>query len=159
MSLIILHTMPTVSKQTQRVTTPVVDNRIFDPRFLKISKFLGLLILVVIVGVISYFYGQKGNAQPVMTNSSQHDRVVELVAEVGKIIVLPTDEMPTVAIVSDPEVLKQQAFFMTAKKGDRVLLYPRAHKVILYDPLVHKIIDVATLQNIGGVTGTGPSTF
>jgi hypothetical protein len=145
--------MPTISKQNQRVTVPIADVRIFDPRFLKVSKLLGLFIVVILVGVVSYFYGQKENTQSAVISPPPHDQVAELVAEVGKIIVLPTDEMPTVAIVSDPEVLKQQVFFITAKKGDRVLLYPRAHKVILYDPIVHKIIDVATLQNVDGVTG------
>ena len=63
-------------------------------------------------------------------------------------IVLPEDEIPTVATVSDPEKLKEQPFFSDAKKGDKVLIYANAKKAILYDPMANKIVTVAPI-NIG----------
>ncbi len=71
-----------------------------------------------------------------------------LIAEVGKLIVLPADEEPTIATVTDPELLKSQPFFATAEKGFKVLLYGTAKKAILYDPINKKIIEVAPI-NIG----------
>jgi hypothetical protein len=53
-----------------------------------------------------------------------------------------------VATVSDPEKLKEQPFFTQAKKGDKLLIYAKARKAILYDPAINKIIEVSTL-NIG----------
>ena len=67
---------------------------------------------------------------------------------VGKLIVLPEGEQPTVATVSDAESLREQPFFAQAKNGYKVLIYTNARKAILYDPLSNKIVDVAPL-NIG----------
>lgn len=81
----------------------------------------------------------------------------DLVAEVGKLIVLPKDEEPTIATVTDPEQLKSQAFFASAQKGYKVLLYATAKKAILYDPINKKIIEVAPI-NIGAPTDAGAET-
>jgi hypothetical protein len=82
--------------------------------------------------------------------------VQKLVEEVGELIVLPTDEMPTVATVAEPEKLKDQAFFANAKAGDRVLLYTNAKKAILYDPEAHKIVEVAPINLGPDATKTTP---
>jgi hypothetical protein len=76
----------------------------------------------------------------------------KLVAEVGNLIILPKDEEPTIATVTDPEQLKSQAFFANAQKGYKVLLYATAKKAILYDPENKKIIEVAPI-NIGAPAG------
>jgi hypothetical protein len=75
-----------------------------------------------------------------------------LAAEVSKFLVLPTDEVPTIATVVDPQALKAQAFFADAKKGDQVLIYGKAQKAVLYDPVAKKVINVAPV-NIGGGAG------
>lgn len=79
-----------------------------------------------------------------------------LVAEVGKLIVLPEGETPTIATVSDPERLKDQPFFAKAKAGDKVLLYSTARKAYLYDPSAKKLLEVAPL-NIGSGVGSSVS--
>jgi isopentenyl diphosphate isomerase/L-lactate dehydrogenase-like FMN-dependent dehydrogenase len=65
---------------------------------------------------------------------------------VGKHLVLPTNETPTMATVSDPEKLKDQAFFANAKKGDKVLIYANSQKAILYDPESDRIVEVAPIN-------------
>lgn len=71
------------------------------------------------------------------------DEVTTIVNEVGKLIVLPTDETPTVATVTDLSKLAGQPFFANAKIGDKVLIYTQAQKAILYDPIANKIIELA----------------
>jgi len=83
------------------------------------------------------------------------EEVAQLVAKVGELIVLPSDELPTIATVAEPEKLKDQAFFANAKTGDRVLLYTNAKKAILYDPVAHKIVEVAPI-NIGASDAATP---
>ncbi|MFA5947013.1 MAG: hypothetical protein WC813_03230 [Patescibacteria group bacterium] len=83
--------------------------------------------------------------------------VVDLIREVGRLIVLPQGEEPTIATVTDPEQLKSQAFFASAERGYKVLLYATAKKAILYDPINKKIIEVAPI-NIGAPTGETPGT-
>jgi hypothetical protein len=113
----------------------------------KVVDRLVMLIAVVAIVFGAYFYYQwsliKQNPQAVAQKE-----VAELVAKVSKLIDLPTDELPTVATVSDPEALKSQAFFAKAEKGDQILIYTKAKKAFLYSVTMNKILEVAPL-NIG----------
>jgi len=114
------------------------------------------VIAVVAILVAAYFYNQirtlKNNPQ-----IAAEKEVSALVNKVSKLVVLPTGEVPTVATVSDPEALKNQSFFATAEKGDKVLIYTQAKKAILYSVSLNKIIDVAPL-NIGNQKAVTPPT-
>lgn len=103
-------------------------------------------ITLVAIGAAIYFYFQavKSNDPQKITQKE----IELLVSRVGKLIVLPEGEQPTMATVTDPEKLKDQPFFSKAKNGDKVLIYTNARKAILYDPTQNKIIEVAPL-NIG----------
>ena len=117
------------------------------------SKFLFVILVVVLLGAASaayYFYRQ---ASDLKKNSSQAggdaaQQVKDVIAEVSRLMILPQDEQPTVATVSDPDKLKGQLFFANAKVGDKVLIYTKAQKAILYDPVADKIVEVAPI-NIG----------
>jgi len=65
--------------------------------------------------------------------------------QVGKLIILPTGETPSLATVSDASKLKSQVVFANAQDGDKVLVYIKAQKVIVYRPSAHKIVDVGPL--------------
>jgi hypothetical protein len=116
----------------------------------KFSKVIVPLIAIVAIVLSGYFYSQvlalKKNPQV-----AAQQETAALVAKVGKLAVLPTGEIPTVATVSDPEALKDQAFFASAQKGDKVLIYAQAKKAFLYSVTLNKILDVAPL-NIGAST-------
>ncbi len=75
----------------------------------------------------------------------------ELLVAVGKLMVLPDNEEPTIATVADLEKLKDQPFFVNAKLGDKVLIFATAKKAVLYRPDENKIIELAPL-NIGTST-------
>lgn len=109
---------------------------------------IGLVALLILsVGGMAYFYNQA-NTDPAKDAKADLDKTI---AEVGRLMVLPTDEIPTLATVSDPEKLKDQPFFAKAQKGDKVLVYSNAKKAILYSPSQNKIIEVAPI-NLGGST-------
>lgn len=78
-----------------------------------------------------------------------------LVSKVSQLILLPEGEEPTIATVNDPEKLKDQLFFARAQKGDKVLIYTRTKKAILYNPLSNKVIEVAPV-NIGNGESNQP---
>ena len=69
----------------------------------------------------------------------------ELLQKIGLLMVLPTDEEPTIATVSDLSKLSQQEFFKNAQLGDKVIIYYKAKKAILYRPFENKIIELAPL--------------
>lgn len=62
--------------------------------------------------------------------------------KVGKLLTLPTDEQPTVATVQDKEKLKDQPFFKDAQNGDKLLIYTKAQKAIIYREEGNKLINV-----------------
>jgi hypothetical protein len=113
------------------------------------KNLLQVLVVAVVAagGSAAYFYTQ---AVELRTNPNQaaEKENQELLADLGKLILLPEGETPTIATVSDPEKLKDQPFFAKAKVGDKVLIYTNARKAILYDAEANKIIEVAPV-NIG----------
>lgn len=109
---------------------------------------------VAIVGLIlaGYFYYELRKARQNPQIQSQKE-VKNLVSRVGRIVVLPEGETPTVATVSDPEVLKNQSFFSRAEKDDKVLIYSESKKAILYRPSINKIIEMAPLSIGSNING------
>jgi hypothetical protein len=119
-----------------------------------------VVALVVACGLAYYFYhalslAQGGTNAQAAANQAQQAQVQALVAKVGQLIVLPTNETPTVAAVVDPAQLQSQPFFAGAVKGDVVLIYTGAKKAILYDPVMNKIVEVAPITI--GAPSTAPS--
>lgn len=129
------------------------------------EKFLyaGLVVLGILVilfgawGVVQYSGAKKMNKELQDLKKDRavlnENEVAVLVDKVGKLIVLPENEQPTIATVTDLEKLKNQSFFAHAKIGDKVLIFSASKKAILYRPLDNKIIEVAPL-NIDDVQTT-----
>ena len=110
---------------------------------------LGLLIGAVLALIPSYyFYSKYQTAQKMLKNPQQAslDQTKSVVAMVGKLIALPTDETPSLATVQDKSKLKDQPFFKNAVNGDKLLLFIKAKKAILYRESSNKIIEVAPIN-------------
>lgn len=110
-------------------------------------KILVISFVVLFFGTAltaGYFYWQwnllKHNPTVVTQNENK-----TLIEDVGKLILLP-DEQPTIATVTDPSKLTDQAFFANAKVGYKVLVFSGAKKAILYDPTTNKIIEVGPVN-------------
>lgn len=112
-----------------------------------------ILILALGVGGGIYTTQQKPEWFGLSKGIAQAQAEVDaLIAQVGKLIALPTDEKPTVATVTDIDKVKDQIFFKNAKNGDKVLIYTKAQKAILYNPTENKIVEVGAV-NINNQTG------
>ncbi len=68
-----------------------------------------------------------------------------LVEDVSKHMLLPENETPNLATVSDMHALEGQAFFKNAELGDKVLMYMVSQKAIIYRPSIDKIIEVGPI--------------
>lgn len=128
-----------------------------------------IIIAVLVIAVLAlagapsyYFYNQYQNSQKLLKNPGQvaKDEVAGLIDTVGSLIELPQNETPTVATVSDKTKLQDQSFFARAENGDKVLIYAKAQKAILYRPNLQKIIEVAPVNINNNQPGTiaGEST-
>lgn len=126
----------------QTISTNTSKKLKFKGFFRKYFSIIMLVLVVLLAGTSFYFY-KKSNSNP---DAEAQAEVKSLVSKVGRLMILPEGETPTIATVSDPEALKDQAFFADAKKGDKVLIYSNAQKAILYDPEADKIITIAPLN-------------
>ena len=110
-------------------------------KYLKLVIAVSILTNLTLAGFFGYqWYTKKQESQKPKEAILKPEN---LVAQVDKLIVLPTGETPIIATVSDVETLKQnQPFFVNAKNGDKVLIYQEAKKAFLYDPISDKIVDV-----------------
>lgn len=132
---VIVETVTAVSSEE-----PMVYQKRINSKLLLIIAFC---LLIVLGG--SYFFYKKveTNTSP---NLQMQKETADYVSTVGKLILLPEGEAPTVAIVSNKEKLSNQPFFKLAENGDVLLAYKTALKAILYRPMINKIINVAEIS-------------
>lgn len=123
------------------------------------------LLLAIAAGGAGIYYLAKTRPELLGLPKGQSQTQAEadvLIAEVGKLIALPTDEKPTVATVTDIEKVKEQPFFKNAQNGDKVLIYTNAKKAILYRPSEKRIVEVGAVninqQKTNGETQGGNLT-
>lgn len=107
----------------------------------KVTKMAMIAVLIGAMAVAGYFYWQYRKVTDVNNNTE----VIALVKQVGKLMLLPTGETPTVATVTDKTKLNDQKFFKNSENGDKVLIYTLASKAILYRPKTNLIIEVASV--------------
>ncbi len=132
---------------------------------------IGLGIVILALGIVAfYFYNQYQQIKK-NPNAVAKQETDALVDQVGKLIELPKDETPTVATVLDKEKLKDQPFFANANNGDKILIYTKAKKAIIFRPKENKLINVGPIAidektkiqvailNAGGNTGDVDKTL
>ena len=120
------------------------------PRVIAFTLIGIVVVSLVGFGVVRFIALQKEvqklKASPQAAQEAAKEDVKQLIEKIGKLIVVPKDETPTVATVTDTEKLKSSPFFTNAQKGDRVLIYTTAKKAILYRPVENKIIEVGPIS-------------
>jgi hypothetical protein len=106
-------------------------------------------VLILALGVMGGIYTAQqkpswfGLSKGVAAVQAETDA---LIASVGRLIALPGDENPTVATVTDIDKVKDQPFFKNAQNGDKVLIYTKAQKAIIYRPGENRIIEVGAVN-------------
>lgn len=116
---------------------------------------VAIIIALASLGVGGYFYNQYQSNLPQNIAKKNQAEARHLADEVGKFMLLPTDETPTVATITDITKLNSQQFFKYAKNGDKVLIYAKAQIAIVYNPNLHKIINVGPV-NVGAQPNQAP---
>lgn len=114
--------------------------------YLRDKKNLPVVVLscLLVVSVVSIIVLTGGGVA-----KEEDDQIKELqktIKSVSRLIILPENEQPTLATVSDASKLKDQPFFIKATTGDKVLIYPNSKKAILYSPSLDKIVEVSSLN-------------
>lgn len=108
---------------------------------------ISILIIVIITLILSFYFFNKLKTLKTDPETTNKKEVINLVSKVADLYLLPVGEDPTIATVSQPEILKEQSFFTQAEKGDKVLIYAKSGKAILYRPSIDKIIEITATTN------------
>lgn len=112
----------------------------------KLLTVVFVIVLIILAAIPSiYFYNKYQTLQKQFNATNPADDLSKLLSLVGRHILLPSGETPTVLSVTDKEKLSGQQFFANAKNGDKVLIYQKAKKAFLYDPDADKIIEVGPI--------------
>lgn len=125
---------------------PEKPRRSGEPR---LALLIGIAVFLIALGALATHLIERAVAPGIsvshgVTPSAKGGS--DTIATIGKHVLLPQDETPTVAQVSDLAPLQGQAFFANAAVGDIVLIYPKAQRAILYDPKLDKVIEMAPLS-------------
>ncbi|HSE61316.1 MAG TPA: hypothetical protein VLA88_03400 [Candidatus Saccharimonadales bacterium] len=104
---------------------------------------------IVVLGAFAWLYVDARNqiarlSDPALAGALEGEDIVK---EIGQRLELP-NEKPTLATVNDVTKLQGQDFFKQAKDGDKVLIFPKAGRALLYRPTTHKVIEYSKV-NLG----------
>lgn len=124
------------------------------------ARTVSIVIILIVLAGAAWWYLMPGKQVPTAPGAApastaagtQSASAAAIIAKVGALIELPKGETPTIATVTDPSKLQDQAFFANAKAGDIVLIYTGAREAYLYDPVQNKLVEVAPIT-----TGTVPT--
>ena len=116
-------------------------------RAFKIIVTLFILFIITLGGAV-YFFVQYRKVQTLNNSNSlsTEEEVMNVVGLVSKHVVLPKDEIPSIAIVDNVEELKNLAFFENAKNGFKVLVYRQSGLAVMYDPESDLVVNMAKIE-------------
>lgn len=100
------------------------------------------LIVVVVLAIVGKYAYAKYVSSPEYQKEAAVKEQKSLLEEVGKVMLLPEEE-PAIFVVNDPvQLTSQQLFFKGAEKGDKLMVFQKAGKAVLYSTNRHMIINV-----------------
>ena len=106
------------------------------------TKIIVIVLVIIAAGIIGKFaYAKYASTDNYKVEQVKKD-TQNLIADVSKIMILP-DEEPAIFVVQDPnQLIAQQLFFRGAEKGDKLMVFQKAGKAVLYSTSKNKIINV-----------------
>ncbi len=106
--------------------------------------------LVLAFALLSVFlFVQYREAQAKLhtpSTAANTKQVNDVVAKVRRLVVVPSDQTPTVATVAHAEKLRSQTFFANARDGDKVVVFSKQKQAILYRPSTNQIVTISAVQ-------------
>ncbi len=122
------------------------------------------IALVIVVGVGGWwaFSSQSGSGLANLSAGTKLSdaQVQEVIGLIGKFMVVPSDEKPSVVVLKDVASLEaQQSFYHGAKDGDILILY--STRAIIYDAAANKLVAMGPVQrnDVPASTASGSAEF
>lgn len=114
--------------------------------FSKVGIFVVLVIVAGLMAVAIYIGYKEIQSNKNITKEAEVISNAEILNRVTMLTEVPYDEIPVIATVKDVEKLNNQVFFSRAQNGDKLLIYNKARRAILYRPYSNKIIETMTIK-------------
>jgi hypothetical protein len=131
---------------------------------------LTILVLIILAGIGIWKLFDKGTpATGTETASAQKaadpaaqaavaKETASLLAAAGKLILLP-DEVPTIATILDAKKLvAEQVFYQGAQNGDKLLVFAKAQKAVIYSPSRNVLVNVGPVYFNNAQAAPAPKT-
>lgn len=103
-----------------------------------------IFVGAVVVGLRYVTSAREKNSENVTSAQSPPGSDAEVLEKIGSHIVLPPEQPRIVTIENVEDLRQQQPFFILANNGDKLLVY--STRVILYDPKIDKVVDIAQIR-------------
>lgn len=103
----------------------------------------GLVLVLAGAGIGYGIYQYELSQNPAVIYARKLQTLTQVVS---KHVALPTGEQPVTATVTDVSKLPHEAFFANAQNGDKILLYKKSKKAILYRSATDQVIAVSKLD-------------
>jgi len=110
---------------------------------------MAVLIGAVLLAGVGYLGWKYQHSQWLLKNptAAAEEEAKHLLRRVGRLVVLPEGEAPTIATISDASKLSSQQFFARSKTGDKVLVYTQSGRAILYRPDIDRVIETTMVMS------------
>lgn len=113
-----------------------------NKKLIRLAIYIVILLLVIAAGKYGY---TKYTSTDSYKATQVEKEAKDLVSEVSKLMLLP-DEVPAIFNIQDPEkLISQQLFFKGAQKDDKLMVFQKAGKAVLYSPSRGRIINVGPI--------------
>lgn len=152
---------PAMASQPATPVMPVEPTRNgFRIRKWQVFTLLGILIVAGALAFAAVTYKHSRDDVKRLSNPTEaaQQEVKDLTRKIGKVAVIPTGETPTLATVKDVSKLKNQVFFQNAQNGDKVLIFSKAKRAVLYRPSSQKIVEIAPLTDTSSSSSTSATS-
>ena len=143
----------TVKNSKPKPVTALLPLKALTPKIVTPWAIVLVLVSLALVSSAFLFYkysqAQEKLNQVVTVNNQDNnqDSPKKILEAVAKIMVLPTDQTPTIATVTKVEKLRlTQPFFNAAENGDKLLIF--TDKAVLYRPDENKIVAIGPVNQV-----------
>lgn len=113
----------------------------------KILLVLLLAAAIIFTFAIFRYWAVAKNIDKIGENIKQNEQNTSnskvLIGKVGRLILLPKNEVPSIATINNVALLqKQSSFYKNARNGDILLIYFQEKKAFIYDGVEDVIVNV-----------------
>ena len=115
-------------------------------------------VLVIAGGYFGWMQYQSMNQTPEAVAAQQEERKQKLLAEAGKIMVLPQEDSTMLEVNNAEQLKQQQAFFRDVQDGDVLFIFPQSLKAVIYRPSTKVIVNSGPLQTEPAPEGQSQQT-